>query len=89
MWRSQKCKIIDICLKHNEFVPNSNNLDETIILYSDELQAIKLKDIDYLNCIDWAKKMWISKSTFANIYNKAHQKISKALIKWYKIQFKC
>jgi len=89
MWRPPKCKIIDICLEHNEFIPNSNVSDETIILYSDELQAIKLKDIDYLNCIEWAKKMWISKSTFANIYNKAHHKISKALINWYKIQFKC
>jgi predicted DNA-binding protein (UPF0251 family) len=33
--------------------------------------------------------MWISKSTFANIYKKAHAKITQALIEWNKIQFKC
>lgn len=89
MWRPSKCKIIDLYLNHDKFIPNSDALDKTIIIISEELQAIKLKDIDRLNCVEWAQRMWISKSTFANIYNKAHQKISKALIDWYKIQFKC
>jgi predicted DNA-binding protein (UPF0251 family) len=33
--------------------------------------------------------MWISKSTFANIYKNAHQKIATAIIHGYKIKFKC
>lgn len=88
MARPKKCKIIDICLEHNEFSPN-NSQTETIFLNGEELQAIKLKDIDNLWCIKWAEKMWISKSTFANLYNQAHKKISTALIKGYKIKFKC
>ena len=88
MARPPKCKIINICLDHNKFICNSNS-DEFISLTPEELQVIKLKDLDNLWCIEWAMKMWISKSTFANIYNKAHQKITQAIIKWYNIQFKC
>jgi len=88
MARPSKCKVIDICLEHNTFICNSN-IDEDIILSPEELQAVKLKDIDDCGCIDWAEKMWVSKSTFANIYNKAHKKIAKALIQWYNIKFKC
>lgn len=88
MPRPLKCKIIDICLEHDEFFPNieTNNVIE---ISWEELQAIKLKDLDNHGCILGAKKMWISKSTFANIYNQAHKKISKALINGYKIKFKC
>ena len=88
MARPPKCKIIDICLEHNEFIPNIETFD-IVFLSSEELQAIKLKDIDNLWCVLWAKKMWISKSTFANIYNQAHKKISQALINWFKIKFEC
>lgn len=89
MWRPPKCKIINIYLDHDEFVPNSDNASEIVVLTLEQLQAIKLKDIDGENCIDGAKKMWISKSTFALLYNKAHANISKALINGYKIKFKC
>ena len=88
MPRPLKCKIVDICLEHNEFLPNTDT-DKVIEITWEELQAIKLKDIDECWCILWAEKMWISKSTFANIYNKAHKKIAQALINWYKIKFKC
>jgi len=33
--------------------------------------------------------MWVSKSTFMNIYNQAHKKITNALINWYSIEFEC
>jgi len=88
MARPSKCKIIDICLEHDSFICNSS-LDEEIVLLPEELQAIKLKDIDNYWCVEWAKRMWISKSTFANIYNKAHKKIAKAIIEWYNLKFRC
>ena len=88
MARPKKCKIIDLCLEHNEFSPNITPR-KTIYLFPEELQAIKLKDIDGLWVMQWAEKMWISKSTFANLYKKAHAKITQALIEWNKIQFKC
>ena len=88
MARPKKCKIIDLCLKHTEFFPNKT-FSKSVFLFPEELQAIKLKDIDGLGVIDWAKKMWISKSTFSNIYKKAHKKITQALINGDKIEFKC
>jgi len=88
MARPKKCKIISICLEHNKFVCNSW-LDEDIVLTPEELQTLKIKDIDNIWCIQWAEKMWVSKSTFANIYKSAHKKIAKALIHWYNIKFKC
>ncbi len=88
MARPKKCKIIDICLKHTKFTPNLVST-KNIILNAEELQAIKIKDIDNYGCIDWGEKMWVSKSTFMNIYNQAHKKIAKALINWYSIEFEC
>ena len=88
MPRPKKCKIVDICLEHDEFIPNKN-FEKTIIIYPEELQAIKLKDIDGLGVIQAWSKMWVSKSTFSNIYKNAHRKIAQALIKGYKIEFKC
>lgn len=88
MARPKKCKITDICLDHDEFVPNTD-YEDIVYLSPEELQAIKLKDIDNCWCVLWAEKMGISKSTFANIYKQAHRKITKALINGYKIKFKC
>jgi predicted DNA-binding protein (UPF0251 family) len=45
MARPKKCKIIDLCIEHDEFISNSSS-DDFIFLSSDELQVIKLKDID-------------------------------------------
>ena len=53
---------------------------EEIILQEDELETIRLKNIEWLDIIKWGEKMWISKSTFARIYNNAIVKLSDALI---------
>jgi len=84
----KKCKINDLCIKHDEFSPNIDT-EQVIVLFPEELQAIKLKDVDELGVVDWWKKMWVSKSTFSNIYKRAHKKISTALLKGYKLVFKC
>lgn len=54
---------------------------EEIILLPDELEALKLHDIDGLEQIEAAKKMKISQSTFARILDKAYKKIAEAIIK--------
>jgi predicted DNA-binding protein (UPF0251 family) len=46
----------------------------------DELETLRLKNISGLGIIEWAKRMWISKSLFANIYKDATKKLTKALI---------
>jgi len=54
---------------------------EEVILLPDELEALKLYEIDSLEQTEAAEKMKISQPTFARILNSAHKKIAKALIK--------
>ncbi|HWS48985.1 MAG TPA: DUF134 domain-containing protein [Candidatus Methanoperedens sp.] len=51
-----------------------------IVLYHDELEALKLHDVDQLSQIDAAKKMKISQPTFGRILDKAYKKIATAII---------
>ena len=54
--------------------------DDIIFLGHDELETLRLKNISGLWIVEWAKRMGISKSLFANIYKDATKKITKALI---------
>lgn len=54
---------------------------EEVVLMSDEVEAIKLYDVDELEQIDAAKKMKISQPTFARILASARKKITEAIIK--------
>jgi len=54
---------------------------EEVVLLPDELEALKLHEIDGLEQVESAKKMRISQSTFARILNSAHQKIAQGIIK--------
>ncbi len=50
-------------------------------LFHDELEALKLHDVDGLDQIEAAKKMNISQPTFGRILDKAYKKIAIAIIK--------
>lgn len=52
-----------------------------IVLLPDELEALKLHDLDGLDQTQAAKQMKISQPTYARILNKAYKKIAQALIK--------
>ncbi|HAU99388.1 MAG: hypothetical protein UX04_C0006G0013 [Microgenomates group bacterium GW2011_GWF2_45_18] len=54
---------------------------EEIVLFSDELEALKLYEIDGLKQIQAATKMKISQPTFARILGTAHKKITEAIIR--------
>lgn len=54
---------------------------EEVILEPDELEALKLHDIDGLEQIEAAKKMKVSQPTFARILDSAYKKIAQGLIK--------
>lgn len=54
---------------------------EEVILESDEIEALKLYEIDCLDQTNSAKKMKISQPTFARILNLSHKKIAEAIIK--------
>jgi len=54
---------------------------EEIALTIDELEAIRLADLEELYHEDAAKKMKVSRQTFGRILNNAHKKVSECLIK--------
>ena len=53
---------------------------EEILLDREEVEALRLKNIDDLDQVDCAKKMKTSQSTFQRILSSAYKKISKAII---------
>jgi predicted DNA-binding protein (UPF0251 family) len=54
---------------------------ETIVLYHDELEAIRLKDYEGLDQNACAEKMRVSQPTFHRILLKARKKVATAIIK--------
>ena len=50
-------------------------------LFHDELEALKLHDVDGLDQIEAAKKMKVSQPTFGRILDKAYKKIATAIVK--------
>lgn len=54
------------------------DLDE-IVLTIEEMEAIRLADVELLDQGEAAIRMEVSRPTFHRIVNKAHQKIAKAL----------
>lgn len=54
---------------------------EEVALLPDELEALKLHDVDDLEQIEAARKMKVSQPTFARILNSAYKKIAEGIIK--------
>lgn len=75
------------CLRFNPnvyyFKPRGIPLSELeeIILLADEVESLKLDEIDDLEQVEAAKRMNISQPTFARILASAHKKIAEAVIK--------
>lgn len=53
---------------------------EEVALAVDELEALRLCDLNGIDQVKAAKKMRISQSTLGRILNSAHKKIAEALI---------
>jgi predicted DNA-binding protein (UPF0251 family) len=53
---------------------------EEIFLEADELEALRLADLEEMYQNDAADKMGVSRQTFGNIIKRAHQKTADALI---------
>ncbi len=74
--------------KANYFKPQGvpmRNL-ETIVLTYEELETLRLKNIENLDQNTAAQKMNTSQSTFQRILSSAYEKISKALINGWAIE---
>lgn len=74
------------CLKHNPSVlyfkprgiPLSSLQEE--VLFHDEIEALKLHDVDGLDQKNSALQMGISQPTFGRILDKAYKKIATAIV---------
>ncbi|HKM94767.1 MAG TPA: DUF134 domain-containing protein [Prolixibacteraceae bacterium] len=53
---------------------------ESVIMFYEEFEAIRLADYENLNQVDAAKKMNISRPTFTRLYDKARKKTAKAFV---------
>jgi predicted DNA-binding protein (UPF0251 family) len=78
MPRPSKCRRIFIKPRCRHFSPENPD-GEIVFLTLDELEAIRLADMEGLYQEDAAKFMNISRQTFGNILSSAHKKIAESL----------
>ena len=82
MTRPRKWCRIGFCPEASCFSPDDKNEKELefIELLPEEVEALRLKNIEELEQTEAAKRMGISQSTFQRILASAHKKMSEALI---------
>ena len=82
MPRPIKTRRVACCPEANYYKPRGIPVSELeeVILSTDELEAIRLADLDGLYQEKAAVNMNISRQTFGNIIRSAHQKIADALV---------
>jgi uncharacterized protein len=88
MSRPRLCRKIKIDPKITYFKPRGvpMSLLKVRTLTLEEIEALRLKNIEGLDQLSCAKKMHTSQSTFQRILASAYKKISKAIIQGEAIQ---
>jgi len=83
MPRLKKLRLISFSPSVTFFKPSGvpRKMLEEINLEYDELEAVRLADIEGLYQEDAAKRMNVSRQTFGNILISAHKKIAEAIVK--------
>ena len=79
MARPKKYRIVEYTLKPMVFKPN-RELKGYVELTIDEVEAIRLADLEEMYQVDAADVMGISRQTFGRIVKIAHAKIADALV---------
>ena len=82
MGRPKKCRWVETEPGVTFFKPRGIPLRalEQNIITVDELEAMRLTDLDGLYQADAAEKMGVSRQTIGNILNSAHRKLADALL---------
>jgi predicted DNA-binding protein (UPF0251 family) len=86
--RKRCCGLVDREPCCRCFLPEGRRSVESIELYVEELEAVRLKDTEYLEQVECAVQMGVSRATFQRILQSARQKIATALIKGLAIKIK-
>lgn len=82
MARPMKCRKVACAVSVSYFKPQGipmRDLEE-VELELDEIEAIRLADLEELYQADAAMRMGVSRQTFGNIIARAHKKVAMALI---------
>jgi predicted DNA-binding protein (UPF0251 family) len=82
MPRPFKCRCVSIDPDVTYFKPRGIPISdlEEVCLTIDELEAVRLADLEGMYQEDAAKNMEISRQTFGNIIGSAHKKIAQAVV---------
>lgn len=82
MGRPVKCRKVACALSADYFKPRGVPLCELeeVVLELDEVEALRLADLDELYQVDAASRMGVSRQTFGNIITRAHRKVAEALL---------
>ncbi len=87
------CKKRTVCLdlKAVYFKPRGISMSRLseIVLEVDEMEAVRLADLESKYQEEAAAQMGVSRATFSNIINRAHAKIAEALINGKALQINC
>lgn len=78
----KKCRYIDKEYSNHVFKPKSVPMSKLkqVLVGHDEMEALKLVDIDHMKQSEAANKMGISSATIQRVIESARQKITSALI---------
>ena len=81
MTRRTKCRTVDFLPETDSFVPEGRNQESTneYVLKIEELEAMRLKDVEGLSQEECADKMNVSRQTFQKIIDTARNKVALAL----------
>ena len=82
MPRRKRCRCIGCLPPVGYFKPRGVLLRdlEEMILAHEEVEALRLKDVEGLHQVEAAKKMEVSRPTFQRVLIEARQKVAKALV---------
>ncbi len=80
MVRKRCCGLVDQEPSYRKFVPDGQTNGKTIILLVEELEALRLKDIDGMDQVTCAIEMGISRATFQRILQSARKKMVTSLV---------
>lgn len=71
---------VDCCPAYSSFKPEGVACREFIEVTPEEIESLRLKNIQNLDQTTAAKKMGVSQSTFQRVLTSAYKKVSEALI---------
>ncbi len=84
--RPRKARTLNFKPEHKYFTPISSLMHEECSLKHEEIEAIKLKDLENLDQKQCALSMKISQPTFHRMLKQARKKIALALIHGHAIR---